>query len=230
MSALTGSEQDRIWEHYQNDDPQSFAASRPRLGYLAGLIAPQSRVLNIGIGGGEFERAAKRRGFELWQLDPSVKTVEAARQRGNDHAQAGYSQSMPFHDDQFDAVVASELFEHLTEAVLAESLAEIARVLRPGGRLAGTVPAREDLRENVIFCPHCNRTFHRWGHEQSFTIERMNGLLAKHFRVEQVKEKQFICWEQLNWRGKLTAAMRLALAPLISSGKNIVFVAAVDRS
>ncbi|MBT6494920.1 MAG: class I SAM-dependent methyltransferase [Planctomycetaceae bacterium] len=204
-----------------------FAASWPRLHYLARRIAPNSRVLNIGIGGGEFETAADRRELELFQLDPSLKTVEAARQRSEvpQRVSIGYVQDMPFDNDQFDAVVASELLEHLTDEILAAALVEIARVLRPGGHFLGTVPAGENLEENTMFCPHCQRRFHRWGHEQSFSVQSMADLLSTRFHTERVAEKQFVHWPQLNWRGKLIATTRLILAPLTSSGKNLVFFA-----
>ena len=58
----------------------------------------------------------------------------------------------------------------------------------------------------------------------------MTALLASHFQVERVWEKQFVCWQLLNWRGKLTATARLMLNPLVASGKNLVFEArAVSR-
>ena len=135
-----------------------FAASWPRLHYLARRIAPNSRVLNIGIGGGEFETAADRRELELFQLDPSLKTVEAARQRSEvpQRVSIGYVQDMPFDNDQFDAVVASELLEHLTDEILAAALVEIARVLRPGSSpgwtLSGYGPCRGEpgRKHNVL--------------------------------------------------------------------------------
>jgi SAM-dependent methyltransferase len=225
MAGLTDSQQGRIWEHFQNDDQDSFAASLPRLSFLAQQIAPSSCVLNIGIGGGQFEQIAAQRSFDLYQLDPNEKSIAAARERSG-HAgkdQVGYSQNMPFEANFFDAVVASELLEHLPDTTLAQSLLEIARVLRPGGLLLGTVPARENLSESYMFCPHCQQVFHRWGHEQSFTVQRMSKMLAQHFKLIRVIEKQFVCWEQLNWRGKLVALGRLTMNPLISSGKNIVF-------
>jgi SAM-dependent methyltransferase len=232
MSGLTASEQDRIWDHYQNAGQASFSASLPRLSYLAQQIAPGSRVLNIGIGAGQFEQAAAPRGFELYQLDPNEKAIATARQRANDtdKYRTGYSQAMPFEDHQFDAIVASELLEHLPDAVLNQTLVEVARVLRVGGVFVGTVPARENLIENAMFCPHCQQTFHRWGHEQSFTVKRMSELLSLRFHVRRVSEKQFVCWQQLNWRGKVVAAARLVLNPLISPGKNIVFVATLADS
>ena len=225
MPEFTSGEQDRIWDHYQNEKQSSFAASWPRLNYLARCIDPNSQVLNVGIGGGEFEAAAQRRSLQLFQLDPSQQAVERARERSGkpDTVVVGYVQAMPFDDGLFDAVVASELLEHLTDEMLAAALVEISRVLRPGGLFLGSVPARENLRENTVFCPQCERQFHRWGHEQSFTVRSMTELLSAWFTVEQVRERQFVHWQQLNWRGKLLAAARLVFNPLVSSGKNLVF-------
>ena len=46
---------------------------------------------------------------------------------------------LPFDDDSFHRVIASEVLEHVTDDESA--FAELARVLRPGGRLAVTIPA-----------------------------------------------------------------------------------------
>jgi len=220
-------EQDRIWEHFQVQDPSSFAASTPRLRFLARWIPPGSRVLNIGIGGGQFEQAAIDRGMELYVLDPSVQSVEQIRARfelGN-RARVGYCQAPPFENDFFDAVVASEVLEHLDDSVLLETLGQIQRILRPGGLFVGTVPAREDLSLNRFYCPRCRQSFHRWGHRQSFDSERLGQLLATHLKVTALFEKQFVHWPQLNWRGKLIAAARLSLDPWVSAGKNLCFQA-----
>lgn len=205
--------QDKIWDYYQADTTGLFDGSRGRLQYLAAQIAPAARVLNIGVGDGLFEEIAHQRGLEIHALDPSARSIERLRSRVpiGEKAQVGYSQAMPFSTAYFDAVVISEVLEHLSDEVLTQSLAEIARVLRPGGEIIGTVPAREDLQANLVVCPDCGKLFHRWGHMQSFDSTRMHSLLSRHFVPIEIRERPFATWSVLNWKGRIALTMKMAL-------------------
>ena len=209
--ALSAEQQDRIWEHYQNEAEETFVYSQPRSRCLLRRIPPAACVLNIGVGAGGLEKAALEKGIEIHSLDPNQRAIEKLRRECGlgERAQVGYSQEAPFDDQQFDYVVASEVLEHLTDEVLERTLQEVRRMLKPGGWFLGTTPAREDLRKDQIFCPHCAKKFHRWGHEQSFTIERMTQILQPHFEVETITEKVFVTWSVLNWRGKIVETLRL---------------------
>ena len=91
-------------------------------------------VLDVGTGEGQIARAlmAARDGYAIG-LDPTRSQVEVGRDRagGPAYVQAG-SDPLPIADASVDAVVVCLVFEHVD--ALDESLAEIARVLRPGGR------------------------------------------------------------------------------------------------
>lgn len=225
--------QDAIWDYYQNEGSQSFDGAAARLTFLARQLWSGSSVLNIGIGNGHLESAAHRAGLCVYSLDPSERAVQALRERlqMGERAQVGYSQNMPFADTQFDAVVASEVLEHLDDETLRQSLPEIRRVLKPGGCFLGTVPARERLAEQTVVCPCCRQRFHRWGHHQSFTVERMRELLGQWFQVEAAYEKYFVPWNALNWKGYLVCSLKLLLSRVgvHGSGQNIVFRARKSR-
>jgi SAM-dependent methyltransferase len=221
--------QDRIWDYYQNDAADTFAGSHSRLSYLAHQLQPTCKVLDIGVGSGAFEDFASKRGLEVFALDPSDRSIVALQERLGlgDRARVGYSTAIPFPDDFFDAVVVSEVLEHLSDEVLDQSLAEIERVLARGGRLLGTVPARERLADQDVVCPDCGVRFHRWGHRQSFDSARITHLLGARFDVEKVYERRFVTWSTLNWKGRVAAAAQLALHSVGVKGgnTNIVFKA-----
>jgi SAM-dependent methyltransferase len=91
-------------------------------------------VLEVGTGEGQVARAmATANGATVVGVDPTVnQIVEAARRAGGPvYARSG-AEALPFADASFDAVVCCLVFEHID--AVDEALAEVARVLRPGGR------------------------------------------------------------------------------------------------
>ena len=173
--------QDLIWRHYQGNGAKIFDDAVPRLRYLtrqADKTTPSGALnaLNIGIGNGWLERHCAGFGWNVYALDPdsmAARAVSAADIR----ATAGIIEQLPFTGDCFDVVFCSEVIEHLTDNQLDRALREIARVLKAGGLLIGTVPYREDLRENQVICPHCGEFFHRWGHQQTFDTAAVRRIL-----------------------------------------------------
>ena len=119
-----------------------------RLGLVRG-----ERLLDLGSGGGRHAFEAMRRGARVTALDYSaadlkdVSAVAGAMIANNEASWAEWSGvvngdalDLPFPDCAFDRVIVSEVLEHIWDDERA--LHEIARVLRPGGRIAATVPTR----------------------------------------------------------------------------------------
>ena len=95
-------------------------------------LAGARRVLDVGCGDGQVSRLANRLGAEVWAIDPTWNCVSVANERGGAvFARAGAG-ALPFASASFDAVVACLVFEHIRE--VDDAIAEVARVLRPGGR------------------------------------------------------------------------------------------------
>lgn len=100
---------------------------------------PGPRVLNAGAGSGSFSLRLAEGGFEVTSIDTSPAAVEALHSRvPGEVAQADVT-ALPFADATFDAAVLGEVLEHVEDDHGA--LAEVARVLKPGGVLAVSVPA-----------------------------------------------------------------------------------------
>lgn len=194
-------DQTKIWDHFQSGDETSdvFANAVPRYEFIARQIASGLQVLNVGVGRGGLESILLKKGAVVSSLDPSEGAIARLRKLHDmgERAQVGFSQSMPFPDSQFDVVVMSEVLEHLTEDVLNSTLVEIRRVLKPQGYFLGTVPANENLLDNGALCPDCGRSFHRWGHIQSFSIDRLRELLsANSFLVRRCETRAFPDWRR----------------------------------
>lgn len=99
---------------------------------------PGVRVLDVGCGGGFVCEFLAKRGAEVTGLDPSRGLLSIARDHARDAALdiryvEGAAERLPFGEGEFDAVVCVDVLEHVDHVPTA--LSEIARVLRPGGRL-----------------------------------------------------------------------------------------------
>jgi SAM-dependent methyltransferase len=203
-------DQARIWEHFQSAASDAFAGAAPRYRFLASRIPKGASVLNVGVGQAGLEAMLLARGVAVHSLDPSESSIERARRELGlgDRARVGVSQAMPFDTAQFDVVVMSEVLEHLTDEALGSSIGEARRVLRAGGRLIGTVPANERLADRRTVCPDCGAVFHRWGHHQSFSPERIRALLEQHgFAAATLQVRAFPDWSRRQLRGLVKSAV-----------------------
>jgi len=107
-------------------------------------ICRDAAILDIGCGFGWFERFALDAGARsVTGVEPVDEDLETAR-RGIDDPRARFTVAgaadLPFPDESFDVAVMWEVLEHLPPGSEPTAFAEIARVLRPGGRLFLSTP------------------------------------------------------------------------------------------
>jgi SAM-dependent methyltransferase len=148
------------------DDPElvrreyaSEVGLRARASVYQGLAGPDAReeafeavraanterVLEVGCGWGEFAaRIRDELDAVVVAIDLSPRMVELARERDID-ARVGDVQELPFGNGEFGCAVANWMLYHVPD--IDRGLAEIARVLRPGGRLVAATNGRRHLEE-----------------------------------------------------------------------------------
>ena len=111
------------------------------------------RLLDLGCGAGRHTFAALRLGAEVTALDQNVDELRDVEQMVTAMAEEGEikppsgpvtmigdAHALPFDDGHFDTVIAAEILEHIPDD--STVIGEIARVTKPGGRVAVSVPRR----------------------------------------------------------------------------------------
>jgi ubiquinone/menaquinone biosynthesis C-methylase UbiE len=107
------------------------------------------QILELGHGPGHLLIALAKRGFQSAGLDPSPQMTRIAHRRLRRTALAeplirGHAQTLPFAANSFHSVVATFPTHFIMEA---ETLGEVARILRPGGRMVVVLGARLSGRD-----------------------------------------------------------------------------------
>ncbi|HEY6379460.1 MAG TPA: methyltransferase domain-containing protein [Candidatus Dormibacteraeota bacterium] len=151
-------------------------------------VGPGDLVLDVGCGAGRHSIEAARRGAAAVALDLALTELAACRSGyreatallgaplagGMPRLTAADTTRLPFADAAFDVVIASEVLEHIGDDGAA--IAELRRVLRPGGRLGVTVPRA--LPERI--CWGLSRAYHETpgGHVRIYAADELRGRLG----------------------------------------------------
>jgi SAM-dependent methyltransferase len=115
------------------------------------------KILDFGCGAGEIVAEGRARGLSMYGTDLYTEAAspyrERARQRGllGDAIREIQDGRTGFPDAYFDFAISNQVFEHVEN--LEESLAELARVLKPGATIVCMFPSLEVIREGHIGIP-----------------------------------------------------------------------------
>jgi SAM-dependent methyltransferase len=184
-------------------------------------------VLEVGCGEGELaERMTTELSAEVVAVDQSERMVELSRARGVD-ARIGDVHDLEFPDASFDVVVAAWMLYHASE--LDRAIGELARVLRPGGRLVAATNASSHLQEMLDLAGV-------EGWDFSFRAENGAELLGRWFRSVETRDGAgtVTLHDADQIRGYMRSSIRLNAwadrvpeldGPLVARRRPVVFVA-----
>ncbi len=133
------SDDDFLWRHLE-DLPAFRALLRAvEARFYQSLLPLEEPVLDVGCGDGHFASVAFSDRLTAG-IDPASGSLREARERGAYRVLArALGDGLPFADRHFATVVSNSVLEHIP--ALDPVLAEVARVLRPGGRFIFCVPS-----------------------------------------------------------------------------------------
>jgi cyclopropane fatty-acyl-phospholipid synthase-like methyltransferase len=153
----------------------SFSATAgPRLPkVIASFISkPGSKVLDYGAGEGSLCWALANMGYKITAYDRCLSDKIVASHQSN---------PLLCNKDPsglFDAIIASEVLEHLLEDEINLCFQRWHAMLPIGGRLIITTPHEENLKTALCLCPACSITFHRWQHQRSISFKWLSNYLS----------------------------------------------------
>jgi len=143
-------------------------------------------VLDAGCGSGEFSAFMVELGFSVSSIDISSTAVAHAQERcpKANFRVASLDNELPFDDGAFAAVWCTEVIEHVFDVYRA--LAELNRVIRPGGRLVLTTPYHGLFKNMVITLLHFEKHYHPYLSHIRFFTRRSLGMCLEQagFAVE----------------------------------------------
>lgn len=144
---------------------------------LSHLPASAQTVLDVGCGSAWVARELLPTKHAVISFDIALRnTTEALRHypTPNHYAVAGDVLDLPFRDGAVDAIVSSEVMEHVAD--VPQYLENLIRVTKPGGTIVISTPYSEKIQYSL--CIHCNRPTPLHAHLHSFNKQLVDSLLS----------------------------------------------------
>jgi 2-polyprenyl-3-methyl-5-hydroxy-6-metoxy-1,4-benzoquinol methylase len=151
-------------------------------------------ILDIGCGNGWAAQHFLAKGKKVISMDISNKNpIKVLKDNPNENHAAVVADAyhLPFKKNSVDAIIASEVMEHVYDPKLF--ISKLGRVLKPGGKLIITTPYNEKIE--YFLCVHCNKPTPKNAHLHSFSETNIADFIPKEFadfKTSHFSNKYFV--------------------------------------
>lgn len=188
-------------------------------------LSNDARILDVGTSTGTNLRMLRDLGYTNFiGLDFSPEAIRFCREKGLGEVKEGNIKELPFPDESFDLVLATDIIEHIDDD--KKALSEIERVLRPGGHALFTVPAFNALWGLQDEVSH---------HQRRYLKKPMNNLVTgSNLKIEKSYYFNFLLFVPIWTARQLIRILKLKLksenqlnSPVINRILTVIFE--IDR-
>ncbi len=190
-----------VWNAENINRLQDFLASKPNdekiyfgyqvgeaIVYFCGFFVKNfenCKVLDYGCGMGHIMKCFIDKGINVWGVDMSTEAINATYKRCEGSAffhgvKMFNGDILPYETSYFDLVTCTECVEHILPEHMDLFLNELLRVLKPGGRILFTTNNEENFALSELCCPECNTIYHKVGHVNWYSVEKLTELMENH--------------------------------------------------
>jgi 2-polyprenyl-3-methyl-5-hydroxy-6-metoxy-1,4-benzoquinol methylase len=151
-------------------------------------------ILDVGCGNGWAAKYFLGKGKKVVSMDISIKNPLKVLKENpveNHAAVVADAYHLPFRKNSFDAIIASEILEHVYDPKLF--LVKLIEALKPGGRLIITTPYNEKIE--YFLCVHCNKPTPKNAHLHSFNDTNIINFIPQelvNFKTDKFSNKYLV--------------------------------------
>jgi 2-polyprenyl-3-methyl-5-hydroxy-6-metoxy-1,4-benzoquinol methylase len=223
----------RFWDHFNRSGVREYFAEQVGdavIAIAAAKVPIAGMVLDFGSGKGALiGKLLERGGARVSGCDFSPASVESvrAKYRGlRDFAECEVIEKLPtsFPADHFDCIFLLETVEHLIQPYLEQTVAELHRLLKPGGSLIVTTPNQENLSASEVLCPDCGAIFHRVQHVRSFDTASIREVFARGGLQEVFCRALFLGSRKQRWLAAIAGALKMVLGRGPFPAPNLMYI------
>lgn len=158
----------------------SFQVGDVLIELLSKYFENVKNVLDYGSGRGHLLKHLIEKNFQVSALefsDQAVSFLKEAYSNTKGFKRAYHVSEINKIDNKFDLLFFVETIEHLNDNELQKTMINIKNLLREDGIVVITTPHEERLKESMVCCPECEKTFHRWQHIRSWNKSTLSKYL-----------------------------------------------------
>ncbi len=186
----------RYFNYKRTTNPDSYAGSgtwKYIAHFLRGRLNITGKtILDIGCGSGHLLRQLRDLGGICYGIEISEKSIQDSEEINttNITVKKATAREIPFPNNQFDIVFATDVMEHILDEDVRKIMLEIQRVIKRDGHLVVLVPYEtvEYFRNSQGICPECGAIFNRNQHVRRFDVGTLRSFFEAYgFKAEFIE-------------------------------------------